>query len=617
MSSFFAAVIMAIPILFFYSARLEKSRIVTITTPLVITQARKTPAFYLYQHAQKQILKTQSDEVMASTFMSTESLSSIVEPIVIAEMNLSRHELGSESDFGFRIAAITTAAPEARVEQAITELSHKSQTFNSSPIKKWGTVRGKFEVKDGVGIVDHIVEIKRIEEGQVRELGKVDLHAGYYSIDIETPQGYLIAQIKDRNGQLIGEDQQKMINLQSQGQYFEGPFIRVGRPQVMAFNPSRPPPRYAAKGPGAKQKPASTIVASLFSKQHQLDQPDSEVLNISKHSSTVLTVEDLSQTNASMISIRQTGDVIENPLFTKKWIAGALEFISDQMKIEFRSKTAPLLIGRILVDNKPMAGARAQIENLPGVTAVYLDQFMIPNIKQESTSENGYFVFVGLEAENYSVVALQDNKIIGQQVFLAGDGYVSYQHILSTSAPRSILIRSFDAFTGQPQDADIMAPDFDEIIESENGIAAYRSKTALGISNYIIRPKQDYMPINYIQDGRKDHVHIPLLKEAWLSHLQTTLQINDQPNTGTIVGFVPNMDFEMYIISENYDSKQIVYFDPQGNHTPEPVSGGGFVLFNVPTGAREIVVQEKKTERIFSQVHQIRLNQTSVSHFTE
>ena len=161
MSSFFAAVIMAIPILFFYSARLEKSRIVTITTPLVITQARKTPAFYLYQHAQKQILKTQSDEVMASTFMSTESLSSIVEPIVIAEMNLSRHELGSESDFGFRIAAITTAAPEARVEQAITELSHKSQTFNSSPIKKWGTVRGKFEVKDGVGIVDHIVERKK------------------------------------------------------------------------------------------------------------------------------------------------------------------------------------------------------------------------------------------------------------------------------------------------------------------------------------------------------------------------------------------------------------------------------------------------------------------------
>ena len=37
-----------------------------------------------------------------------------------------------------------------------------------------------------------------------------------------------------------------------------------------------------------------------------------------------------------------------------------------------------------------------------------------------------------------------------------------------------------------------------------------------------------------------------------------------------------------------------------------------------PVGERlHDFVQEKKTERIFSQVHQIRLNQTSVSHFTE
>ena len=125
------------------------------------------------------------------------------------------------------------------------------------------------------------------------------------------------------------------------------------------------------------------------------------------------------------------------------------------------------------------------------------------------------------------------------------------------------------------------------------------------------------MPTNYIQDSRKDHLHIPLITEDWLSSLQSQLQINDQPDTGTVVGFVPDFDFDIYLISEVYDTKQVVYFSANGTISATAVAGGGFVLFNVPRGAQEVVVQEKKTERIFSQVHLIKANQTSISHFNE
>ena len=125
------------------------------------------------------------------------------------------------------------------------------------------------------------------------------------------------------------------------------------------------------------------------------------------------------------------------------------------------------------------------------------------------------------------------------------------------------------------------------------------------------------MPINYIQDARLDHVHIPAISEAWLSAIQTRLQLNDQTNSGTVIGFVPDLDYEMYIISEGYDRKQIIYFNQSGEITAEPTRGGGFILFNVPAGAQEIVVQEKKTERIYSQVHIVKTSQTSVSHFIE
>ena len=647
LSSFFSALILTIPILFLYSTRLEKSRVVTFSKPMVITQARKTPAFRLYQHAQDKhevITEVASNE---TTFISTESLKLEVKPMIISEMTLARQEIGASNDFGFQVAQSDKVKAQQQVDMVVQSINQSANQYKSSPLKKWGTVRGKFEVKDGVGVVDHIVEIKRIEEGQVRELGRIDLQAGSYSIEIENPQGTLIAQIKDKNGILIGEDQQKIINLQSQGSYFEGPFIRVGRPPGIAINtgatgnydgkPVANNPSHGNqvasnysdnrnKTNGSSRKQAiqqatakpSSIVASLFSKQYQLENPKEQFQNISKNSSTISIIEDQKNIHQSMITIRQTADEIETPLFTKKWLLGALDYISDQMKIEFKSKSAPILIGQIKLQNASGAGVKVEIENQPGVTAIYLDQFMIPNLKLESTSENGYFMFYGLEVDSYSVIAQKNGAIIGQQLFVAEEGFISYQNIVSSVAPRSVLIRSYDAFSGEPQDADVVIPDHADIVETTAGTASYRTYNQLGLANFVVRAKQDYMPINYIQDSRKDHLHIPLIKESWLSNIQSQLQLNDQPNTGTIVGFVPEIEnFEMYLISEDYNSKQIVYFDQSGVVSSTPVTGGGFIMFNVPVGAQEVLVQEKQTNRIFSQVHIVKLNQTSVSHFSE
>ena len=642
--SFFSALTIVISVLFFYSTSLEKSRVVTFAKPMVITQARRTPAFQLYQHA---LDKDQAPvEIIATetTFISTESLKLTIKPVIISEMILAQQEIGTKNDFGFQVS-VSEKADSEKIENLVKSISQSAERPKSSSIKKWGTIRGKFEVKDGVGVVDHIVEIKRIEEGQVRELGQIDLQAGSYAIDIENPQGTLIAQIKDKNGILIGEDQQKIMNLQSQGNYFEGPFIRVGRPQGIAANPgnSGGQPSYGkplggslatrnlANNSRGKADPTvrsqsnqqvltepTSIVASLFSKQLQLENPKEQFLNISKNSSTISIIEDQKKIHQSIITIRQTADEIEIPLFTKKWLSGDLNYVSDQMKIEFKSKTAPVIIGQTRLNNAASAGVTVEIESQPGLKAIYLDEYMIPNLKLESTSENGYFLFVGLESGTYPVVASKSGTVIGQQLFIAEENHISYQHIVSSTAARSILFRTYDAFSAEPQDSDIVIPDYVDILETAAGTASYRTYNQLGLSQFIVRAKQDYMPINYIQDARKDHVHVPLIREPWLLNLQSQQQINDQPNTGTIVGFVPELEkFELYLISESYDSKQIVYFDRLGEVSTTPISGGGFIMFNVPVGAQEVLVQEIPTGRVFSQVHIVKLNQTSVSHFNE
>ncbi len=630
MSSFVMAFIMAIPVFFLYSSRIEKSRVVTITRPIVITQARKTPAFYLYQHAQNTEIRKNEDEIKNTTFLNAESVSLASQPLALAEMKLDREEIGSKNDYGFQLSVQENSRTATLNLPALpASLSGDSESpqvqINPAPLQKWATVKGKFEVKDGVGVVDHIVEVKRVEEGQIREVGHVDLKAGIYSIDIENPQGYLIAQIKDKSGILIGEDRQKIVNLANHGNYFDGPFIRVGQPPQMAVNPELPRP--VASNGGVKPSPSvrnqsippmpSAVVASLFSQQLSLDKPTALFGNISKNSSTIAVIEDQKNIYAHVVSIRQTGDEIQTPLFTKKWVSGIVDYISDHQQLEFKNKNAPLLVGRVFNQGKPAAGVRVQLENHAGINPIYLDQFMIPNFKQDVTSDNGYFIFVGLETDNYSAVAFLNNNIIGQQTFIAEENVVSYQHILTSAVPRLVLIRSFDAFTSEPVDADIIAPDSEDVLNAQQGLASYRTTNKLGISNYIVRPKTNYMPINFIQDARLDHVHIPAISEAWLSAIQAKLQINEEANTGTIIGFVPSIEYEIHLIADSYDQKQLVYFSASGEIQSQPSAGGGFILFNVPVGAQEVVVQEKKTDRIFSQVHLVRSSQTSVSQFSE
>ncbi len=633
MTSILAAILMIVPAFLFYSPKVEQNRVVTITKPLLITQERKTPAYYLYQ--QIKVAEKQNEAPAAmTTYLSGQSYVVPQAAVTVSELKVDRREIASASDAGFSTAAMKGIEEEIPIQLTVSPPVAAIEAMNFtqppaqpklSPSAKWATVRGKFETR-GIGVIDQIIELKRIEEGQVRELGKVDLRAGLYSIDIESPQGILVALIKDRNGAIIGEDTQKIINLLSRGQYYEGPFIQVHQPDTIAMNPHLPPNNRGGALSASSIKPAqaaaknvaSVFSTTLFSNQNLLEHPTDEFANISRHASTVSYLTDETNAYRKVLSIRQTADKNETPVFSEKWAQGMLSYISDQQKIEFKSSQVSIVIGQVTIDGKPAAGVQVQIENHPGVYPVYLDQFMIPASKQTETSENGYFMFVGLENGNYTTSAFKQSRIIGHQMFIAEENTIAYQNIVSTTTARSTVVRSFDSFTSEPVDIDLTTPDLEEVIQTTGGSASYRNYNNLGVTQFLVRTNnQAYIPIRYVQDSRKEYVHIPMIQESWLTQIQTQRMINEIPETSTFIGFVPEFNYDVYLVYEGYSRDQIVYFDMQGKVSPIPVKGGGFILFNVPTGAHEVVVQEEGTDRIYSQVFDSQASQVSAAHFSE
>lgn len=645
MTSVLAIFVILIPAFLLYSPKVEQNRVLTVTRPIVITQERKTPAYYLYQQVQAVEKKALVQPAM-TTYLSSQNYIPPQTAVAINELKVDRRAIASDVDAGFSTAAFRSE-PVATAEAIKNSLSHdvlaatlmaelpQAEPTRLSSANKWATIRGKFESL-GIGVIDQIIELKRIEEGQVREVGRVDLRAGLYSIDIESPQGTLVARILDRSGSVIGEDYQRIENLVSRGNYFEGPFIRVRNSGVVAANPILPPPRSGVASAGgaanvsgnasakkslsqaSDQQKASGFVTTLFSGQNQLETATDEFANISRHSSTVSTVFDQNQNYRKVLTVRQTGDKGQTPVFSEKWVAGLLEYISDQQKIQFKSNQVSILIGRAMLDGKPAAGMQMQIENHPGVYPIYLDQFMIPNMQQTETSENGYFLFIGLENSSYTVSAFRQNQIMGHQMFIAEEGAIGFQNIVATTVARSIVVRAFDAFSSEPVDVDVTTPDLEEVVSTVSGTANYRSHSDLGVTQFLVRTNErSYSPLRYFQDARKEYVHLPQIREEWLKQIQSQRLINDKPNTSTFVGFVPDMEYQVYLVYEGYNRDQIVYFDSQGRISPVPISGGGFILYNVPDDAREVIVQQEGSDRIYSQVFQSVAGQVGVSHFAD
>lgn len=592
-----------LPLTFFYSPKIEKSNIVMVTKPLTITQERNTPAYSLFQQSQiiqknMQQAKQQQLRDLASynrvVQLSTESTEEVTSLASVAEIKIDKAELNAEADR--QLHALLTKQPQSSVTPSFTQMSEGA------------VIRGQFELKDGVGIVDHLVVLKRVFEGQSIEVGQVDLRAGQYQIAVGAFEGEIVAEVKDISGLLIGEDRQKIYNLKRSGQFFDGPTLRLGRPSSFAFN---------ARSVDSRKLIDKNLQASFYSGHFDLKKTTDVYPNVARHSSTLGFIKDSASSIASTLTVRSSADRSDTVLFSRKWVEGAVGYLSEQLQIQYLPETG-IIIGRILVDGKPVQGAQVMIENQPGLEPYYLDQFLIPQQSQNYSSENGYFIIPGLNEGVYEITAYMGNRRLGTQQYLVASDTVSYQEIFSSALPTSVIARSFDSFTGEQIMTELMIPGQQDILSIEGELLRYSHHSQFGLTEVVNRPLiRDYAAYVYIQSLTKDHLHLPQIKEAFLEYAQAQAQIQIEPETSTFVGFTPYNFFDVHVADESYNPANIVFFDQAGNIVPKQVTGGGFVAFNLKEGIQELILQDQKTERSFSTVIYSRPSVLFVSHFAE
>jgi hypothetical protein len=492
-----------------------------------------------------------------------------------------------------------------------------SKEQKSLPLSAARRISGPIEITGGLAVTnDHHIEVRRANDGVFQEMGRVDLLKGVYSIDVDEPSGSIVARLVNTSGEVLGEGSVRISQPMAAmtGKLISGPRIELSPTISWGGRVSRyyPPPR------GRTVEPSTVTTFGGENKVNVAKSGELSFDSLVKNSSTIVRAETKGHWPSNKMLI--AGEPQFNiPVFPKSMMSALKNIVNETPSAKSdpdEPEAGAMVWGTAKIDGKPVSGVTIQSESDPGAKAVYFNEFMIPDSKLTATSANGMFAFVEIQEGFQALLGQRGDAYFGHQNVLVEKGTVSVADLESTLRTEAVTVRAFDAFGGEPAEVLAHLQSLPEPEELTGGAAAVILPQVSRLSLLYTENAEPFLKANYFYTDTDTYIHLPLIRDDWLTRIRNEEKVNQVMKTGTIVGFVPGEAFEVYLTGAAKDGAiTISYFDATGKATQRGVAGGGFIAFNVPPGFQEAVVVSSKSEKILSKVVPVDENSLSILNF--
>ncbi len=512
-----------------------------------------------------------------------------------------------------RITKIGSKNRDERVYHNVSGQSQASVDKDSVNSEK-NVVVGLLEIKDGLVITnDHHIEIRRYEEGAFQEKGSFDLVQGTYQLEVAKPRGYILARLLNENGKILGEGIGRVSDVKwNKFHSHSGPKIYItkkvdikGR-TVSAYNIEKS----EALSTAGKAGVFKGYVSQALDKTGRV-----ALDNIVAGSSTNLVSQVKGHLTTQQIII--AGAEFENIVYPQKMIESLKTMVSEQRQQNLNDPNLSVIMGQVLFDKKAMSGVRVQLENYNELEPIYFNAWMLPDPKLKTTSENGYFAFIGAPDELHHLVAFRGENYFGHINTKVNAGILSFAKIESTVKTEEVEVKVYDAFSGKAQNAELTLQSVSEKVQVDMGTQSVFLPAIERWSLLHAKPGHDYQPAYYTYVDKTDYINVPLISKAWLWQIVSQLNIKVDLKGGIVLGFVHDENFSVEI--PNYESmnKNVIYFDYAGRILKQPsgTMGGGFIIFNLPEDSLEILVLGAKSQKIYSRMTPLKAQDLYVFNF--
>ncbi|MCX7977486.1 MAG: DUF4198 domain-containing protein [Bdellovibrionaceae bacterium] len=443
---------------------------------------------------------------------------------------------------------------------------------------------GELQMSGGLGYHQGFqFDVKRVVKGLPAESGEVNIANASYSIQVSDLDGILVARLRDDRGKVLGQASYRLSEAWNNG-VVKGKTLTLrpvsgisGSLGVFGFDPT-------GSDLGELHQDLSSIANSTEPNfghlQDAFRMGSEKIIRLEKEGFH------------PMSQVARVGDEGGFQLLPRKMVAMMAEILQDQRRANFINTEAALVIGRVLIDGKPVAGAQVVDSLSPEIEVFYFNELFIPEASLRQTSSNGLFVIFNHPGGEVALEAYRSEKLIGVANAILESGRATVANIQSSIKTRDIQRKCRNPFTGELVPCSLAIQGIGDI-ESISGLVEIKVPDLSGKRWVFVDGGEDSIPTKsaiFDQDEGEDLVVLP--RERILNILeQDGLRVEDLL-FGAFVGFVGNGAKEVYLLSRGEPIQaRISWFDSQGNLSHPAGAGGGFILTGLDAGEYEILVE--------------------------
>lgn len=289
-------------------------------------------------------------------------------------------------------------------------------------------------------------------------------------------------------------------------------------------------------------------------------------------------------------------------MFPDKMIEALLGLVARSKSEQKELRQKGIVWGRVVMGGEPVEGAVIELAGEYGNSPTYLNEIYLPDQNMEGTGRNGLFAFVGVTEGIQSVRAVVNGVHYPAKVIPVESQYVSHVELEVGSSTTATL-----KVTSAPNRQDAQAATF-RIVGTDmeyrvTGEAIVQWPKGSGLMLLEAEGGEEMDVIRMSLDRGVTEVKVPMIPSGWLQKLAIDKRVNLEGQKGVVVGFVNGRDFEVYLDDkEVYGLENIVYFDKEGNivRDRKGVAGGGFVMFNTPTGFKSVNIVPQGSDKVLT-----------------
>lgn len=475
-------------------------------------------------------------------------------------------------------------------------------------------IYGHYQLSGGVGITnEHHVELRRIENGLTKDIGQVNLHDGKYQIQVSAFTGELVAKIVHTSGRVDGSTRVKLdpaALVRKNTYYFQGPLLNVSKVGVVAVN-SEGENKQSSSGQftyynglaATKEKSKKTDIEN--GRPLVAEAAQQHMIHFYEGSSTLIYKAEDKKSLGTLALVEADQESVNFENYRKSFLEGTVSFINDMYR-ENLDVNQPVIIGKVS-GSANVVGSEVSIRNNPYAKVFYFDQFYIPQPAESKMHSNGSFIAF-LDTEGLVTVDLHKAGVLTTYInTVAEQNKLSLVQLSDSNENIDVIVRSYDAFSGAPTDSQLELQALEDVVDIPAAETRLQLKNRKNIGYAFTSDTNEYLSSHFEYKEARGFIHLPRIKRSWLNELIYSGKKNILPQTGMIIGFVQEDNFEVFLPSQidqnqNPDQYEVIYFDSLGNKIDKGLAGGGFIILNAFEKTHEVMVQFKSSEVVINKI---------------